>query len=277
MDGLPLFVPEQTGLIIMAPFTNKKIPGAWALIFCLCFSATGRGQDLTFTNFLMQGERAEQHNDVPGALKFYAAADRTTSTNCADLCVLARRYCDLMHLTSSPDIQKNLAERALNCSLRAVKADPKSATAHLCVAVSYVKNFPFVDNETEVNWSKAMKAECETGIALDPKQDVGYYLLGRWHFGVANMNFIYKGLVKIVYGGLPKASNEEAIKNFKHAIELAPNRIIHHAALAKLYETTGEKKLERTELEKCHALNPADRDDVDAQKEAEKRRVEIGK
>jgi tetratricopeptide (TPR) repeat protein len=261
----------------MSPFTNEKISGAWLLIFCLCFSTGAHGQELSFTNFLAQGECAEQCNDVPGALKFYSAADHLTTSNCADLCVLARRYCDLMHLTSSPAIQKNLAERALDCSLRAVKADPKSATAHLCVAVSYAKNFPFVDNETEVNWSKAMKAECERGIALDPKQDIGYYLLGRWHFGVANMNFIYKGLVKIVYGGLPQASNEEAIKNFKHAIELAPSRIIHHAALARLYETTGEKKLERTELEKCHALKPVDRDDVDAQKEAEKRRVEIGK
>jgi tetratricopeptide (TPR) repeat protein len=266
----------------MTSSTNKSFPGARAfmgagvLVFCLWLSALAlRAEDLSFSNFLAQGGLAEQRNDVPGALKFYSAADRLMSTNCADLCVLARRYCDLMHSTSSPDIQKNLAAGALACSLRAVQADPKNATAHLCVAVSYAKNFPFVDNKTEINWSKAMKAECETAIALDPKQDVGYYLLGRWHFGTANMNFLLKGLVKIVYGGLPKASNEEAIKNFQKAVELAPNRIIHHAALAKVYEAIGERKLELAELEKCRALKPVDRDDVDAQRESAKMLAEI--
>lgn len=257
----------------------NKMFCAWRLLkrtgqltFCLWLLTTAaHATDLTFTNLVAQGELAEQTSNVTVALKFYAAADRITSTNCADLCLLARRYCDLMYLASSPETQKNLAERALACSLRAVKADAKNATAHLCVAVTYAKNFPYTDNATMVNWSKAIKSECETAIALDPKQDIGYYLLGRWHFGVANMNFFLRTLVKVVYGGLPKASNAEAIKYFKQAIELNPNRIIHHFELAKVYEVTGEKILARVELEKCRALKPVDRDDVEAQADVAKR------
>ncbi len=225
----------------------------------------------TFTNLIAQGELAEQKSNVTAALKFYSAADRITFTNCADLCLLARRYCDLMYLASSPETQKNLAERALDCSLRAVKADAKNATAHLCVAVTYAKNFPYTDNATMVNWSKAIKSECEIAIALDPKQDIGYYLLGRWHFGVANMNFFLKALVKVIYGGLPTASNAEAIKYFKQAIELNPDRIIHHFELANVYEATGENKLSRVELEKCRTLKPVDRDDAEAQRNAEQK------
>ena len=247
------------------------------LTVCLWLSAAaGHAKDLTFTNLVAQCELAEQKSNVTAALKFYAAADRITSTNCADLCLLARRYCDLMYLASSPETQKNLAERALDCSLRAVKADTKNATAHLCVAVTYAKNFPYTDNATMVKWSKAIKSECEIAIALDPKQDIGYYLLGRWHFGVANMNFFLKTLVKVVYGGLPTASNAEAIQYFKQAIELNPNRIIHHFELAKVYEATGEKKLARAELERCRTLKPVDRDDVDAQGDAAKQLATIG-
>jgi tetratricopeptide (TPR) repeat protein len=250
---------------------------AWLLTFYLLLSASaGRATDLSFTNLVAEGELAEHQSNVIAALKFYSAADRITTTNCADLCLLARRYCDLMYLASSPDTQKNLAERALDCSLRAVKADTKNATAHLCVAVSYAKNFPYANNETTVNWSKAMKSECEIALALDPKQDIGYYLLGRWHVGVANMNFFLKALVKVVYGGLPKASNEQAIHYFKQAVELKPDRIIHHFELAKVYEAVGEKKLARTELEKCRALKPVDRDDVDAQGEAAKQLTATG-
>jgi len=222
----------------------------------------------SFTNLLSQGEATGLRGDVPGALKIYASADTLAANNSTELCVLTKHYCDLMYDTTAPDLQKTLAQTAFDCAQRALKADPSNAVAHLCVAVGYVKNFPYADNETKVKWSKAIKRECETAIKLDPKQDVGYYLLGRWNYSTANLNFIYRGLVRLIYGGLPPASNEEAIKNFQRAIELAPNRIIHHHQLAIAYETTGQGKLAIAELEKCQTLKPVDRDDEQAQKEA---------
>jgi len=248
--------------------SGLKAKSMWLVLGLLLWcTAIGRAETVSFTNLLAQGEAAEKRGDVTAALKAYVAAD-PLGTNCADLCLLTKRYCDLMHDASSPAIQKSLAEKALASALRAVQADPKSATARLCVAVSYAKNFPYADTQTKVNWSKAIKTECEKAIALDPKQDVGYYLLGRWYFGTANMNFLVKGIVKIVYGGLPQASNEDAVRNFKQAIALAPKRIIHRAELAKVYEAIGEKKLAITELELCARLKPVDRDDVDAQQDA---------
>ena len=239
------------------------------ILLALLLTVQARAETLSFTNLLSQGEVSQKRGDAAGAFKLYSRAE-PLATNCPDLCVMARRYCDLMHDTTSAELQKTLAEKALACSFRAVQVDPKNATAHLSVAVCYAKNFPYTNNQTKVNWSKLMKAECETGLALDPKQDIGYYLLGRWNFDVANMNFILKGLLKIVYGGLPQASNEEAIKNFKKAIELAPNRIIHHRELAKAYEAVGETKLAASELEKCRKLKPMDRDDEEAQRDAGK-------
>ena len=239
------------------------------IVLALLFALQAHAENLSFSNLLSQGEVSQKRGDAAVAFKLFSRAE-LLATNCPDLCVMARRYCDLMHDTTSSDLQKTLAEKALACSFRAVKVDPKNATAHLSVAVCYAKNFPYTNNQTKVNWSKLIKTECETGLALDPKQDVGYYLLGRWHFGVANMNFILKSLLKIVYGGLPEASNEEAIKNFKKAIELAPNRIIHHRELAKAYEAIGETKLAASELEKCRRLKPLDRDDEEAQRDAGK-------
>jgi len=81
--------------------------------------------------------------------------------------------------------------------------------------------------------------------------------------------------VKVIYGGLPRASNEDAIRNFQQAIALTPDRIIHHAGLAKVYAAIGNEKLELGELESCVRLKPVDRDDADAQHEAAKRLAEI--
>ncbi len=128
----------------------RVFKSAVVLLACLWLSADpARAGDKSFTNYLAQAELADEHGDVLSALKFYSAADQQVTTNCGDLCLLARRYCDLMYDTDSADTQKKLAGHALASSLRAVQADPKNATAHLCVAVSYAKNFPYLDNGTK--------------------------------------------------------------------------------------------------------------------------------
>ena len=184
----------------------------------------------------------------------------------ASFCAETKLYCDQMHAAKSEAEQKSLAAKALDCAQRAVAADTNNAKAHLCLAVAYVKNFSFVDTRTAIKYSRGIKSEAETAVRLDPKNDVSYYLLGRWHYGVANMNFVYKGLVKIIYGGLPHASNALAKENFLQAIHLAPNRIIHHLELAKVYHVTGQDDLALAELNKCLALTPTDADDTDAKK-----------
>jgi tetratricopeptide (TPR) repeat protein len=175
-----------------------------------------------------------------------------------------------MHAAKTKPDQKPFAEQALVCARRAAAADPQSAKAHLSVAVCCAKNFPWCDNQTKVNYSRQIKAEAEKAVALDPKFDLSYHMLGRWNCEVANMSFLLTGLVKLIYGGLPDASNELAIQNFKKAIELAPARIIHHLQLAHMYDITGKKKLMTDELKACATFTPFDLDDEDAQKIAAK-------
>ena len=105
---------------------------------------------------------------------------------------------------------------------------------------------------------------------------MAYYLLGRWNYGVANVGVLSRALVKVIYGGLPKASNEEAIANFKKAIKLAPERVLYHAGLAMVYETIGEKELEILELKKCRTLKPSGLEDEEAQRDAIKKLATLG-
>ena len=92
---------------------------------------------------------------------------------------------------------------------------------------------------------------------------------GRWHSGVANVNGMLKMLATLVYGGMPKASNEEAVRCFKKAIEIAPQRIMHHGELAQVYKFMG-----KTDLEMCRSgrtllgIRALDSDDENYQKEA---------
>jgi tetratricopeptide (TPR) repeat protein len=241
------------------------------LLCCLLWqAAAARAEDLSLTNLIGQGDLLTQKHESGAALEVFLQAEKLFPTNAEIQIKLAATYCDLMHSAKSNAVQKTLAAQALACGLRAVEDDPQSAQAHVCVAICCAKNFPWCDNKTKVNYSRQIKAEAEKAVALDPKYDLPYHMLGRWNCEVANMNLLLTALVKIVYGGLPAASNELAIQNFKKAIELAPNRIIHHLQLAHVYDITGKKNLMTGELKACATFAPVDLDDADAQQIAAK-------
>jgi hypothetical protein len=248
------------------------------LALCLLFLAAGAAgaEVYSFADALTRAANAERHLDLQTAVNVYGIAESAESANSTNLCLLARRICDLACLANSLPAQKYLVDRALACSLQAVKAASNNAAAHACVAVCYAKECAFASLRDELIDSRLFKLEAEKAIALDPKQDIAYYLVGRWNYGVANVGFLSRAYVKVIYGRLPAASNEDAIANFQKAIELAPGRLIYHAGLAAVYETTGQKQLELAELKKCHDLKPAGREDEEAKRDALKKLAALG-
>lgn len=246
-------------------FRPLKLVGI-ASTYALLFALTARAEN--FTNALAAAVLAEKHGDLPAALVLYGHAERLSSNNAMNLCTLSRCYCELTYLTNSLPIQKTLLEKALACALQAIKADPLHADAHACAAVCYAKSCPFYDLKTKLAYSRLFKVEAEKTIALDPRQDIAYYLLGRWNYALANVGWMSRAYVKVVYGELPEASNEAAIKNFQEASRLAPNRIINYQGLALAYAAMGQTNFEQEALQKCCDLKPVDREDMDAQREA---------
>jgi hypothetical protein len=105
-------------------------------------------------------------------------------------------------------------------------------------------------------------------IALDPNDDYAWHVLGRWHFGVANVNAMLRTLAKVVYGGIPPASNEEAARHLKKASDLAPQRIIHHSELARIYTIMGQHDLAAKEWKAVLALPAVDKEDEADKREA---------
>jgi Tfp pilus assembly protein PilF len=57
------------------------------------------------------------------------------------------------------------------------------------------------------------------------------------------------------------AAGDLAVENFKKAIALAPNRVIHHAEYAKVLEAMGEVQAAREQWQKVLELTPVDAQD----------------
>jgi tetratricopeptide (TPR) repeat protein len=164
--------------------------------------------------------------------------------------------------------KKALGEKALAYSKRSVAADPKNPQAQLALAVSYGRVAPLLDNKTKIAYSKLVREHVERSLALDAKNDLTWHVLGAWHYELANLNPILRTIAKIIYGEIPTASNEAAVKSFKKAIELNPRRVANHVELGRTYVALGQKELARTSLQKGLTLPNRQRDDEQVKRRA---------
>lgn len=210
---------------------------------------------------LRHGDAEEKQGRTRAALADFRAAEELDAKNVGVLLRLSKAYSDLVDVTKPPEAAEQLAHKALDYAQRALDLDSKIAKAHLSRAIAYGKLTDFVGNKTKLEYSKIIKEETAKSIELDPTDDFAWYVLGRWHAGVANVSGVLRVLAKVVYGGMPAASNEEAAKCLKKATELAPQRIMHHAELARLYKTMGKADLAAKEWQAILALPTTDSDD----------------
>ena len=188
--------------------------------------------------------------------------------NAAQLARLSRAWADTVDGSPNHAAAERAARQALDLAQRAVKADPKNAQAHLALAIACGKWTDFVDAKTKLSLSREIRAEAERAIALDPKLDLAYHVLGRWHLGVATVSPLMRWGAKLTVGALPPASLEEAARNLEKAVELSPKTIIHHQHLALAYQALGKRNEAARQWRAVLDLPATDKDDEEAKRQA---------
>jgi tetratricopeptide (TPR) repeat protein len=126
----------------------------------------------------------------------------------------------------------------------------------------------FRGGKKKVEMSREVKDEFEKALAINPDHPGALHGLARWHREVANLPWVLKTAAKIIYGGLPPASNEQAIELFRKAITMEPDNIIHHLELGKTLLEVKDKEGARAEFQKALALPVVRADDPEWQEEA---------
>jgi tetratricopeptide (TPR) repeat protein len=126
-------------------------------------------------------------------------------------------------------------------------------------------------NKEKLEASREMKTEADTALRLDPKSDYAHHLIGRWHQEMAGIGGGTRLLAKIVYGGIPKGSYEEALKSFDAARKLRPKRLIHQVEYGRTLAMMGRKDEAKKEIQK--GLNMANTEADDGESKARGRKT----
>lgn len=227
-------------------------------------------------DFIAKGDKARDAFDNQEALKWYRQAYAADTNNCQALWKVSRTLIDIGEMAEE-DVQRKNYYEGEAFARKAVQRCPNDAQAHLALAIAVGRVALMEGGKKKVSLSKEVKYEAEKTLELDPNNDIAMHVLARWNREVANLSGILKAFAKILYGGLPPASNEKAIELFKKAIEIKPNHINHHLELGITYQELGQYSLAKAEYEKVAALPIGVFNDPEHKKEAAQRLAQVMK
>jgi tetratricopeptide (TPR) repeat protein len=240
--------------------TRAGLAALFAIVAVWGGAASARA-DNAIAQLMAEGDAYDAKLDNVHALQAYLEAEKLGATGAETLYRIARQYALRMNDTTSESEQRDLAETALAYAKRAVAADPRNAKAQLSAAVCYGRLVPYVSSKQKVEFSRLIKEHADIALQLDPTDSYAWHILGVWNYELAKIGPFMRGVVKVVYGAIPPASNEEAVRLLRKAVEIAPERVSHHVELGRAYLALGMKNEARAELERGLALPDREKDD----------------
>jgi tetratricopeptide (TPR) repeat protein len=208
-----------------------------------------------------QGDAFYARLEAADSLKFYLPAEKLEPNNVRLLVRISREYRHLMTDAAKPMERVSLGSTALAYAKRAVTLAPDNPEAQLAVAISYGKLQPFESIREKLDAARIIKDAADKVIKLDPRSDLGWHVLGRWHMAFADVSPAKRALALLTYGKLPDSTYEDAAKCFEKAIEINPNRLMHYIELGRAYAHMGRANDARRLITEGLAMRETEKDD----------------
>jgi tetratricopeptide (TPR) repeat protein len=186
------------------------------------------------------GKAAEEEHDLKTAMQHYDAALSLDSSNydanwrgAITLLTLGEQITDA-HKNSVRDSLYRQAERH---AARAVASNPSGADGHFAYAASVGRASLTMGKKARIRRAAVIRSEALRAIALNPRHDGAYHILGRWNAEIMRISGLSRFFAKSFLGAgiFNQASWAKAIYNMQKAVELDPGRIYHHLELAEIY------------------------------------------
>jgi tetratricopeptide (TPR) repeat protein len=225
-------------------------------------SASGAG------DWIEQGDGFDRQFKSAQALAAYEKALATDPNNADLLRKISKQYVEMVLDAPSKKEKLRLAQLGYDTAQLAKKIDPGDPEVRVTVAIAAGRLAFYSEPRRRLELSGVVRSESAESVKLDPRFALGWHVLGRWNYEIANLNPVLRVMAGAVYGKMPPASNDEAIRALSRAAELEPGNALFHAELGRAYLAAGRKEEARRELQKSLTLPRRSRDDAGAQDRA---------
>lgn len=215
----------------------------------------------TANDLMATGDVFDRSFQAEEALKCYLPAEKLEPKNVGIQVRIARQYRHLMTDADTNEMKLKLGHLSLVYALRGADLGPDDSEAQLSPAITYGKMLPFQGSKEQVAGTPLIKVAVDKALKLDPRNDVAWHVLGRWHQVLANIGTLKRTVGQLIYGKLPVSTNEEAVACFNKAIEINPHRLRHYVELGRTYAQMGKNTEARKFIEKGLSMSNAEHDD----------------
>ena len=219
-------------------------------------------------DWIEQGDSFDRQFKSAEALAAYQNALAANPDDPDLLRKISKQYVEMVLDAPSKKEKLRLAQLGYDTALRAKKLAPNDPEVRVTVAIAAGRLAFYSDPRRRLELSSVVQSESAASIRLDPRFALGWHVLGRWNYEIANLNPVLRVVAEVVYGKMPPASNEEAIRHLSRAVELQPGNSLFHAELGRAYLAAGRKDEAKRELQKSLTLPRRNRDDAGAQDRA---------
>jgi tetratricopeptide (TPR) repeat protein len=207
-------------------------------LFALAVLLAGPALAQTAAEHIQAGDEAYAVFDDVKALEHYQAALKLEPESYEALWKASRAMVDIADVipATQKDIkeqQKKMYTEATALARKAVTANPNDTWGHFQYAASNGKRLLLLGKKEQIDASKAVRAEIDKAIELDPTNHLAWHALGRWHRRMDEIGGAKRFFGSIIYGSIPKGSFEESEKALRKAIELHPEYANHYLELGR--------------------------------------------
>jgi hypothetical protein len=203
-------------------------------IFLSCIMMTAWSQDINV--LLKEADNLEKQQKETEALEKYKLILLQEPTQLKALVKSAELNAS-MGARADKNGKRLYYETAFSFANRAFQADSSQADAAYAMAMASGKMTEVeTENKKLVAYVRDVKYYADKAIALNPNHAKANYTMGKWHYEMANLSGLKKAAVKMLYGGLPPGTMEEAIQYMEKCKTLEPYFAANYLDLAKAYK-----------------------------------------
>ncbi|MBS1751465.1 MAG: hypothetical protein JST63_16305 [Bacteroidetes bacterium] len=152
-------------------------------------------------------------------------------------------------------------QQAKQYAVAALKVAHNDADANYAVAATAMRYAAITKGKERAEFLREMKYYADSALLINPVHARALYILGKWNFDIITMGVGDKAAAKVFFGGMPRASLEEAISYFEKARAADIFLMIDYLELAKAYIKFHQTDKAIEVLNKMAKLPPRTEDD----------------
>lgn len=204
-------------------------------VFCLLLSAYLFSQGAAVLS--KEAANLERSQKEGPALDKYKQVLAAAPTNLNALVRSSELCAEIGGMQTDKNAKITYCNQAKEYADRAILADSNSADAYYVRALAADKLTEVeTENKQLAAEIKDMKTYADKALLKNPENGKANYILGKWNFDVLTMPWTKKAALKVLFGGMPQATIENAYRYMEKCRKLEPYFVPNFLELAKAYK-----------------------------------------